>query len=108
MGALVNDTTKAQLTAAREELGALELEGVVAILSARRCIARGGVVGAVEVAALRALIAAARAGLKELDRGWSERAAGGRVAEVECFACAKAARAGRASGCSVHVAEGVL
>lgn len=55
---------KARLVAAREELGMLELEGMRAIQSAQRCIARGVPVYGVEVAALEALIEGMRAALE--------------------------------------------
>ncbi len=86
---------KARLKAAREELGTLEFEGLRAIQSAQRCIARGVPVYGVEVTALEALIAGMRAALEELHGGWSERAGTEpRAATVECFACARAARDG--------------
>lgn len=94
---------KARLKAAREELGTLELEGLRTIQSAQRCIARGVPVYGVEVAALEALIAGMRAALDELHGGWSERAgAEPRVATVECFACARAARDGNGGRCNAH------
>ena len=90
-----DDAIRARLKAAREELGTLELEGMRAIQSAQRCIARGVPVYGVEIAALEALIAGMRAALEELHGGWSERAgAEPRAATVECFACARAARDG--------------
>ena len=103
-----DEAIKERLKAAREELGTLELEGMRAIQSAQRCIARGVPVYGVEVAALEALITGTRAALDELHGGWSERAAspapqplrglvaadGSPVATVECFACARAARDG--------------
>lgn len=101
---------KARLVAAREALGMLELEGLRAIQTAQRCIARDVPVYSVEVAALEALITGTRAALGELHGGWSERAAspaprplrglvavdGSPAATVECFACARAAREGGA------------
>ena len=90
-----DEAIKARLKAAREELGTLEFEGMRAIQSAQRCIARGVPVYGVEVAAMEALIAGMRAALKELHGGWSERAGTEpRAATVECFACARAARDG--------------
>lgn len=103
-----DEAIKARLKAAREELGTLELEGMRAIQSAQRCIARGAPVYGVEIAALEALIAGMRGALDELHGGWSERAASpaprplrglvavdeSPVAAVECFACARAARDG--------------
>ena len=69
-----DEAIKARLKAAREELGTLEFEGLRAIQSAQRCIARGVPVYGVEVTAMEALIAGMRAALEELHGGWSERA----------------------------------
>lgn len=90
-----DDAVKARLVAAREALGLLELEGMRAIQSAQRCIARGAPVYGVEVAALEALIAGMRVAAEMLRAGWSARAGSEpRAATVECFACARAARDG--------------
>lgn len=117
-----DEAIKARLKAAREELGMLELEGMRAIQSAQRCIARGVPVYGVEIAALEALITGMRAALDELHGGWSERAAspaprpvrglvavdGAPGAQVECFACARAARQSNGGRCNAHRAMEAL
>lgn len=113
---------KARLVAAREQLGLLELEGLRAIQSAQRCIARGVPVYDVEVSALEALIEGMRAALNELHGGWGERAEmpaprplrglvavdGAPGAQVECFACARAARQSNGGRCNAHRAMEAL